>query len=290
MGSRVANIFKILMSKLFHTRSEDERAIDEVECAVDSVMRDLPRCSQSVITASPAYGDPHLKGDVIADTRKLLDWLEAATGESGYWSLQEKVARSALKTWLKAADTMNEVPTSIHSSMTAFLQSHTYEFVKSGIASVYCRQCELLWTEILMNTLNKRDEGPYSYWTDDWRCPRNHVLYYADRELHILRRKSAKQTTPNGAKSVDVHVLDPQGNYSRSWEIGKDISSEIYDQAKDRETGALYAITSYEEGTATIHVCTKDRWLQFKEQFDAIENEGAEAMAATREKCPDLFR
>jgi hypothetical protein len=89
---------------------------------------------------------------------------------------------------------------------------------------------------------------------------------------------------------IEVHVLDPKGNYSTTWEVGKDIPAEIVQKAKDPESGALYALTTYENGNPQTHVCTKDHWLKIKEQFDAIERDGADATAAICTTRHDLFR
>lgn len=70
---------------------------------------------------------------------------------------------------------------------------------------------------------------------------------------------------------VDVHVLDPKGNYTARWEVGKDISADIVQKARDPESNALYAMTSYEAGEPKTIVCLKKQWLELKQQFDAID-------------------
>ncbi|MBT9154546.1 MAG: hypothetical protein DDT39_01224 [Firmicutes bacterium] len=124
------------------------------------------------------------------------------------------------------------------------------------------------------------------------------TLQFRDEAGNLVERKISeaqlKKLEASGAISktqvVEVHVLDPQGNYSTTWEIGKDISADIVQQAKDPQTGALYALTTYEGGKPTTHVCKKEHWLAVKAQFDSIEQEGADAMAATRKKYPELFQ
>jgi|GEM_PF-1964452 len=91
-------------------------------------------------------------------------------------------------------------------------------------------------------------------------------------------------------KVIEVYILDPNGNYSAMWEIGKDISLDIVQQAKDPSTGALYAITTYEKGKPQTNVCKMELWLKLKAQFDAIEEEGADAMRSLRERYPDIFQ
>lgn len=89
-------------------------------------------------------------------------------------------------------------------------------------------------------------------------------------QLDALKRSGAKVT-----EVIEVHVLDPNGNYVTTWEIGKDISADLVKKAKDSHSGHLYAVTNYEDGKPTTHVCTKDYWLNVKSHFDSIEEEAA---------------
>jgi len=93
-------------------------------------------------------------------------------------------------------------------------------------------------------------------------------------QLDALRRAGATVS-----ELIEVHVLDPKGNYVATWEVGKDISADLVRKARDPSSGHLYAVTNYEKGKATTHVCTKDHWLKVKSHFDAIEEE---AVAATK--------
>lgn len=124
------------------------------------------------------------------------------------------------------------------------------------------------------------------------------TLQLRDENGKLVERKISeakfRELEASGAISkaaiVGVRVLDPQGNYSTTWEIGKDIPAEIYEKAKDPESGELCAVTTYEAGKPSTHLCKKEHWLTVKAQFDAIEQEGEDAMSATRKQYPELFR
>ena len=98
------------------------------------------------------------------------------------------------------------------------------------------------------------------------------TIQFRDEAGNLVERKISeaqlKELEASGAisktQAVEVHVLDQQGNYSTTWEIGKDISAEIVQQAKDPESGALYALTTYENGKPQTHVCKKEHWLAVK--------------------------
>lgn len=90
-----------------------------------------------------------------------------------------------------------------------------------------------------------------------------------------------KQLEASGAikktEVVEVCVLDPKGDYTTTWEVGKDVPSDVVHKAKDPESGVLYAITTYEAGNPSTHVCKKEQWLAVKAQFNSIEQEGIKA-------------
>lgn len=124
------------------------------------------------------------------------------------------------------------------------------------------------------------------------------TIQFRDDTGNLVERKISeaqlKELEASGAISktqmVEVHVLDPKGNYSTRWEIGKDIAADIVEKAKDPQSDALYALTTYQNGEPQIHVCKKAQWLEAKAKFDAIERGSSDVMASIRKKHPDLFR
>lgn len=61
--------------------------------------------------------------------------------------------------------------------------------------------------------------------------------------------------------TVQVHVLDPMGDHTTTWQVGRDVQPDIVQKARDPETGDLYAIRFYEAGVAQTYVTTKQKWL-----------------------------
>lgn len=107
----------------------------------------------------------------------------------------------------------------------------------------------------------------------------------SEAQLKELEKSGAISKT----EAVEVHVLDPNGNYSTFWTIGEDISPEIVEKAKDKKTGAIYALTTYQAGKPQTHVLLKEKWLIAKAQFDAIEQESKDAMSEIRKQYPNIF-
>lgn len=107
----------------------------------------------------------------------------------------------------------------------------------------------------------------------------------SEAQLNELEKSGAISKT----EAVEVHIIDPNGNYSTFWKIGEDISPEIVQKAKDKETGALYALTTYQSGEHQTHVLLKEKWLIAKAQFDAIEQESKDATTEIRKQNPQIF-
>lgn len=64
-------------------------------------------------------------------------------------------------------------------------------------------------------------------------------------------------------KKVQVHVIDPMGNRTETWEIGKHIPKDAYEQFKDA-SGCLYATVTYKAGQPDMRIVTKQYWDQLK--------------------------
>jgi hypothetical protein len=108
-------------------------------------------------------------------------------------------------------------------------------------------------------------------------------------EWHKLGYDTEEEVRTRDDQIIEVHILDPRGNYSTTWRIGEDVSAEVAQQARDVQSNALYAMVTLEDGKASTHVLKKHLWLRAKEQFDSIDRQGEEAMARTRKAHPELF-
>jgi hypothetical protein len=68
-------------------------------------------------------------------------------------------------------------------------------------------------------------------------------------------------------EGVTVHILDIGPDRTEIWEIGKDVSREIYEEYKD-ENGHLYVSIHYEHGEPQVNVATKQAWDMIKAATD----------------------
>lgn len=92
----------------------------------------------------------------------------------------------------------------------------------------------------------------------------------------------------NRSDTVIFHVIGPDGSETRHLRVNTDIPDAQYQKLKDPETGALYGLTVYENGTQKTTVIGKQIWEQAKTQFEAIERTGEESIKRTMEMFKKL--
>ena len=73
-----------------------------------------------------------------------------------------------------------------------------------------------------------------------------------------------KATLP---ESCTAHIIDPKGDRTEEWSIGRDIEKEVYNCFKD-ENGNMYIMIVYRAGVPNTNVLKKDAWLYAKKTMD----------------------
>ena len=81
-------------------------------------------------------------------------------------------------------------------SFAEVIDAYVLNFIKDGISDIHCKECGRSTADIEPATRNHKVTGPWSEWTDAWRCQAGHLLYTEDHEIHILRRREPSQETP----------------------------------------------------------------------------------------------
>ncbi len=67
---------------------------------------------------------------------------------------------------------------------------------------------------------------------------------------------------------IEVHVLDPKGNYTTQWKIGEEVSVELVDKFKNPATNELYVLTVYEAGKPQMHIIFYTKWQEIKRMWE----------------------
>lgn len=160
-------------------------APETAEQAVRRLLATLPSCPRYVVGASPSYGNERYRGEVLLDTEELLPWAQKRAGNS-YGSYPDiQAAADALPIWLRAADRSNAQPAYLPAPFVDLLSSSIGEFAGAGGTLVSCPDCGSRYGEILKEKLNVERQSIVSRWTDEWYCPKGHLLYRANQETRI---------------------------------------------------------------------------------------------------------
>ena len=88
--------------------------------------------------------------------------------------------------------------------------------------------------------------------------------------------------------AVPFHIIGPDGSETRQLHVGVDIPYVQYQKLKDPNTGALYGLTHYDNGTRKTIVIGKTIWDQTRARFEEIDQAGEESMKQTMEMFKKL--
>jgi ssDNA-binding Zn-finger/Zn-ribbon topoisomerase 1 len=157
----------------------------DIEKAVGRYLLTLPPCTAKVVIVSPKYGDKHYRCELIVDTDGLVPWAEHHAQSVWSSNKEEQAARKALPIWLRSANLNDPAPTYVSPHFVEVLQPYALDFINEGIVDVICPDCRRVVGDIVMKKLNERREDTWLWWTDEWYCPNDHLLYREDHELHF---------------------------------------------------------------------------------------------------------
>jgi hypothetical protein len=158
----------------------------DLEHAVGAYLLELPRCPSHVVIAGPRYDAKHFIGEVIADAALLLPWAEHHA--EAVWSLacDEQAARKTLPIWLRGADLSQKEPAYLPAPFFQVLGPYAETLINKEVAVAHCPECGQAVSDLAMQQLDKRMVGTWHYWTAEWRCENNHLIYREDHELHFF--------------------------------------------------------------------------------------------------------
>ena len=161
----------------------------DAERDASAFLATLPPCSQYVVIASPRYSGNY-RGEVIGEAAAMLSFVERLTASTMGGSETSQMARKALPQWLRAASKDDGRTSYMPAPFVATLDSYVMNCILYGRARVHCPECGGEVDHVDQQQRNEKTLGPWSEWTDSWRCPRGHLLYTEDQEIHFVRSKS----------------------------------------------------------------------------------------------------
>jgi len=149
----------------------------------------LPPCAQYVVVASDKYSGAY-KCEVTVAAAYLAPFMSDRTQWSSGGTRESQVARAALPRWLQNASTTDEKTSYLPPSFVKEIDDWVLNFIRDGIADVYCKECQKSIKNIESATRNQKATGPWREWTAEWRCQSGHLLYTEDHEMRLFPRRS----------------------------------------------------------------------------------------------------
>jgi len=155
----------------------------DMEEEVNKFLLTLPRCSQNIILASPDYGEAHYTYTcvIVVDAQSLLPWAQHDSETTMSFHKESQVARVSLPIWLRDHDETDTSYSELPYFMYEQLRPYIAKFVNEKMAKVYCPGCNSFVSDIEM----EKKGTPPRVWTDIWKCPEGHQLYYEEHDVHI---------------------------------------------------------------------------------------------------------
>ena len=148
----------------------------------------LPACTQYVVAASDRYSGEY-RCEVTVAAMDIAPFVSRLSKSTFGGSRESQVARAAMPQWLELASHTDGNTSYLPLAFAKVIDSYILNFIKEGIADIYCKECQERIGPFQSTTRNLRVTGPWSEWTDAWHCEHGHLLYTEDHELHILRRR-----------------------------------------------------------------------------------------------------
>lgn len=160
----------------------------DCEAQAAQMLSALPPCTQYVVVASDKYSDKY-NCEVTVNAADIAPFVQTIAKSTSGGSRESQVARAAMPRWLSKASPNDGKTSYLPASFAEVTDAFVLNFITDGIAGIYCNECRKSIVDIQSATSNRKVTGPWSQWTDEWRCQAGHLLYQEDHEVHFIRRR-----------------------------------------------------------------------------------------------------
>lgn len=157
-----------------------------IERKVGHYLLHLPRCSRTVVVASPEYASSEYTCEITVQTEELLSWAEHHAKNVFSLNNEEQAARQALPIWLRCADLKDDSSTLVPSYMHKVLEPYALNFYMDGITTIFCCECQAVVPNIFIERIDEKRAGKSSWHTMICSCPKGHQIYCQKHDLHYL--------------------------------------------------------------------------------------------------------
>ena len=169
----MTNIFKELF------KSRWQKHIEKVNEYTDWYMRELPRCSNKIIVASPIYNiNKKYYCDVIIESEHLLTWACKHKESTRTFNIYEQAAINMLPKWIENRDLNNHSPVTVTNTISELLTTYISNFRKMNIVTYYCYECDDYTDniEVIENSSQNGTSHIFNY-SEKWICSKGHHLH-----------------------------------------------------------------------------------------------------------------
>ena len=158
------------------------------EAQATLLLASLPHCTQYVVVASDKYSGKY-RCEVTVSATDIAPFVKSLAESTFGGSRESQVARTAMPRWLSRASPNDGKTSYLPTSFAGITDAYVLNFIRDGVADVYCKECRGNIADIKSDTRNRKVTGPWSEWTNEWRCKSGYLQYTEDHEMHILRRR-----------------------------------------------------------------------------------------------------
>ncbi len=148
------------------------------------------RCSKWVRLCAPEFKDKGFIGTVEVQASLLPEWIGSRFDHiinDGPPYSPYQLALEFMIPWFINANLKDESVTNLDEFQRRHLSDYALDFLIKKIARIYCPDCKKYYSSVNEKNSNKRENGPWKYWTSEWHCSEGHLLYKFNHELHVCR-------------------------------------------------------------------------------------------------------
>ena len=145
------------------------------------------QCTRSVLLCGSAYGDLSHRGAYLLDTQAALEWVTKHS--TSVWSSQQtqQQAREYMPVWFANPVLDDEHVALLDPEMRGVLMPYILDFYTHGWLSIYCPQCRKNYESVTKTQFDAERNGPYSTWTEEWRCAAGHIVRSKKNEIRYFK-------------------------------------------------------------------------------------------------------
>jgi len=150
------------------------------------------QCTRHILLCGSAYGDVSYHGAYLLDTQAALNWV--LKHSTSVWSLrqEQQQAREYIPIWFANPVADDGHIALLDTQMRSVLMPYLVDFYVNGWLSIYCPQCRKNYESVTRTQFDADRNGPYSTWTEEWRCLAGHTIHRKNNEIRYFKPRDSR--------------------------------------------------------------------------------------------------